>query len=147
MLSTTNGAAGVVGLAIAGLGKTYGVFGQTDSGGGYSIYGTHAGSGRGVFGANGSGVGVYATTGTGSYALYAERTVNGNKAWLGELNEAAGAESSNGTAVIAKTTNGTTAIYGERIANGNKSWFGGINEGAWGQAKQGNGVSGITTDA
>jgi len=145
--STTNGAAGVVGLASAGLGKTYGVLGQSASEGGYSVYGNHAGSGRGVYGASAGGVGVYATTVTGSFALYAERTVNGNKVWLGGLNEAAGAESGNGTALIGKTTNGTTAIYGERTANGNKGWFGGINEGAWGQATQGSGVSGVTTDA
>ncbi len=145
--STTQGAAGVVGLATGDIGKTYGVFGQTDSDTGYSVYGIHAGSGRGVNGASSTGIGVYATTTSGSSALYAERTANGNRAWLGGQNEGAWAESTGGVALVGKTTNGVAALYGERIANGNKGWLGGINEGAWGEATVGNGVTGISSDA
>ncbi len=145
--SGTAGAAGVVGYARGTTGQVYGVFGKCDSNTGYAVYGNHPGSGRGVSGASASGPGVYATTGTGSYAVYAERTQNSNRAWLGGTSEGAWAESVNGNGLVAKTTNGVNAVFAERIGNGNKGSFGGLTEGARGEAAQGHGVAGITTDA
>ncbi len=144
--STTLGASGVLGHATGNVGKTYGVQGLCDSDAGYAVFGNHAGAGRGVYGASSAGPGVYATTATGAQALYAERTQNSNRAWLGGLNEGAWAESLNGTGLVAKTTNGTNAIYGQNLAAGNQGWLGGITEGAQGQAAVGNGVVGITAD-
>jgi hypothetical protein len=144
--STTNGAAGVVGLADATFGQTYGVFGQTDSNTGYSVYGLHAGSGRGVFGSSASGTGVYAGTANGT-ALFAERTGNGNRGWIGSLSEGVYGESSSGAGVFGKTVGGPSAVQGERTANGNRGSLGTPTEGAYGQAATGDGVAGISTDA
>jgi hypothetical protein len=144
--SGTAGAAGVIGYASNDVGQIYGVFGKCDSDAGFAVYGSHPGSGRALFGASTSGPGAYATTSTGPYAVYAERTAGGNRAWLGGASEGAWAESNNGPGLVAKTTHGTTAVFGERIANGNHGWLGGSGEGAMGEATSGNGVAGLSTD-
>lgn len=144
--STTNGAAGVVGIADATFGQTYGVFGQSDSNTGYSVYGLHAGTGRGVFGSSASGTGVHAST-AGGTALFAERTSNGNRGWIGSLSEGVYGESSSGTGVLGKTVGGPSAVQGERTANGNRGSLGTPTEGAYGEAAAGDGVAGISTDA
>ena len=143
--STTNGAAGVVGLADATFGQTYGVFGQTDSNTGYSVYGLHSGTGRGVFGSSSAGTGVYASTASGT-ALFAERTSNGNRGWIGGTNEGIYGESSAGSGVFARTASGSSAVFGERTASGNRGSLGAPNDGVFGEATQGNGVAGISSD-
>lgn len=145
--------AGVVtadGLSIAGTGTI--LSGAT----GTTLRSTNSSSGFGLWGESSTGVGVHAQssstialeayTATGGRALYAERTGNGNKGWLGGLNEGGWAESTNNIGFVAKTANAGQALYGERTANGNKGWFGGSNEGGWAQANTGNGMVAITAD-
>ncbi len=123
-INSTAGGTGVRGLNNAGTGGGVGVFGQVNStsDGSYGVYGSAINGGRGVvgdstssdgvWGVSGSGVGVRgvsdtnagvaAYTSTGGIALYAERTSNGNKGWLGGAGEGGWAESSTGDGFIAK---------------------------------------------
>ncbi|MBL9001470.1 MAG: hypothetical protein JNK25_10070 [Phycisphaerae bacterium] len=107
---TQQNGVGVMGHSTGSAG--YGVQGRSDSASdsSFAVYGTatsgakgvvgDSASNDGVWGASGSGVGVRATTDTGSIALYGERTANGNKGWFGGFGEGGWAESATGNGMV-----------------------------------------------
>ncbi len=95
---------------------------------------------------NGSGSAIYAQTATGGTAIFAIRTANGNKGWLGGLNEGGWAESAAGDGFVAKSS-GTarSAVYAEMNStngyalNGNATQSSGTAIGVFGQSASING--------
>ena len=140
--STTGQAYGVVGVGVSTNTLSSGVYGESANGNAVQGYST---DGKAIYGRSDRAYGVYAQTAFGGQALYAVRTTNNNRAWLGGLNEAGWAESPAGIGFVAKTTSGNYALYAERNPGGstpnvNRGWFGSLNEGAWAESDQGNGL-------
>lgn len=140
--TTTGQAYGVVGLGVSTNTLSSGVYGESANGNGVQGYSS---DGKAIYGRSDRAYGLYAQTAFGGQALYAVRTNNNNRAWLGGLNEAGWAESPTGTGFVARTTSGPYALYAERnpggsTANVNRGWFGSANEGAWAESDQGNGL-------
>lgn len=140
--STTGQAYGVVGVGVSTNTLSSGVYGESANGNAVQGYST---DGKAIYGRSDRAYGVYAQTAFGGQALYAVRTTNNNRAWLGGLNEAGWAESPTGTGFVAKTGSGNYALYAERNPGGstpnvNRGWFGSLNEGAWAESDQGNGL-------
>jgi len=140
--STTGQAYGVVGVGVSTNTLSSGVYGESANGNAVQGYSS---DGKAIYGRSDRAYGLYAQTTFGGQALYAVRTNNNNRAWLGGQNEAGWAESPAGNGFIAKTGTGTYALYAERNPGGstpnvNRGWFGGSGEGAWAESDQGNGL-------
>jgi hypothetical protein len=144
--TTTGQAYGVVGYGVSSNALSSGVYGESALGNGVQAFSS---DGKALYARSDRSWGVYAQTSFGGQALYAVRTTNNNRAWLGGLNEAGWAESPTGTGFVAKTGSGNYALYAERNPGGttpnvNRGWFGSLNEGAWAESDQGNGLVAIS---
>lgn len=129
--NTAAGGTGARGLSSATTGTGVGVYGQVNSSSSnaYAVYGLSTTGGRGVvgdsstsdgvWGVSTSGVGVRAQSETGAYALYGERTSNGNRGWIGGAGEGAWAESATGNGLVALSSSASAAaIYCRNNAPG-----------------------------
>lgn len=125
--AATGGGIGVYGQANSSSDSSYGVYGSGitgsrgvvgDSTTSTGVWGTSSSS-AGVLGTSNTGEGVRATTATGGTALYAERTANGNKGWIGGSGEALWAEAFSGNGIVALCNGASNAaIYCRNNAAG-----------------------------
>lgn len=127
---------GVEGRALSTTGASYGVYGQTLStnSNAAGVVGISS-AGKGILGnstsndavgaVSSSGAGVRASTSSGPYAVYGERTANANRGWLGGINEGGWAESLAGDGFVAKSfAANRSGIYAENTVTSGTAYGG-----------------------
>lgn len=96
--------------ATAASGAPVGVIGIANAATGTGVMGTST-NGTGIYGSSSTNIGINAWTSTGAYAIYAERA-NGNRGWIGGINEGGWLQSTDGNGLVALTSNvNAAAVY------------------------------------